>query len=106
MNTVVLNPNQAELISGDQNGYIKIWDLDADICREEYLPLTDVPIRSISIVRISLLYDVICYLIYSLSCNLIPYNMMDGNVIFELLSGLIWMNLNSIIFTLLLLYQL
>jgi G protein beta subunit-like protein len=51
VNTVALNPNQAELITGDQNGFVKIWDLEADACREEYLPATDVPVRSVSIVR-------------------------------------------------------
>jgi G protein beta subunit-like protein len=49
VNTAVLNPNQAEIISGDQNGYVKIWDLEKDLCREEYLPSADLPVRSISI---------------------------------------------------------
>jgi len=50
VNTVCIHPNQAELISGDQNGVIKVWDLTADKCREEYTPLPEIPIRSISIV--------------------------------------------------------
>lgn len=50
INTTILHPNQAELISGDQNGIMKIWDLTADKCREEYIPAIDIPIRSISIV--------------------------------------------------------
>jgi len=50
VNTVCIHPNQAELISGDQNGTIKVWDLTADKCREEYTPLPEIPIRSISIV--------------------------------------------------------
>lgn len=62
VNTVALSPTQAELITGDQNGFMKIWDLDADTCREEYLPTPDVPIRSISIVR---LIDEACLLITS-----------------------------------------
>ena len=37
------------MISGDQNGNIKVWDLKADACREEYQPIPDVPVRSISI---------------------------------------------------------
>eukprot|EP01032_Pedospumella_encystans_P022482 gene22482-25472_t len=49
VNTVCIHPNQAELISGDQNGAIKVWDLTADKCREEYTPLPEIPIRSISI---------------------------------------------------------
>lgn len=49
VNTVALSPNQAELITGDQNGYVKIWDLEADKLREEYVPAIDVAVRSISI---------------------------------------------------------
>lgn len=52
VNTVCIHPNQAELISGDQNGTIKVWDLTADKCREEYIPLPEIPIRSLSIVSI------------------------------------------------------
>lgn len=51
VNTVLLHPNRAELISGDQSGAVKIWDLTADKCREEYVPLVDVPVRSVSMVR-------------------------------------------------------
>ena len=52
MNTVCLHPNQSELISGDQSGSMKIWDLNNvnNSLREEYIPITDIPIRSISIV--------------------------------------------------------
>lgn len=50
VNTVCIHPNQAELISGDQNGTVKVWDLTADKCREEYIPLPEIPIRSISMV--------------------------------------------------------
>ena len=50
VNTVALPPNQTSLISGDQNGCMKVWDLEADKCREEYMPAADVPIRSISMV--------------------------------------------------------
>ncbi|KAG9134981.1 hypothetical protein Leryth_001260 [Lithospermum erythrorhizon] len=32
VNTVVLHPNQTELISGDQNGNIRVWDLTANSC--------------------------------------------------------------------------
>jgi len=51
VNTVLLHPSRAELISGDQSGAVKIWDLTADKCREEYVPLVDVPVRSVSMVR-------------------------------------------------------
>jgi G protein beta subunit-like protein len=52
VNSLSLHPNQAELISGDQNGVMKVWDLTADKCREEYIPLQDMPIRSLSIVSL------------------------------------------------------
>jgi G protein beta subunit-like protein len=48
VNSMALSPNQAELITGDQNGCIKVWDLEADKLREEAIPLPDVAIRSIS----------------------------------------------------------
>jgi hypothetical protein len=35
VNTVILNPNQVELISGDANGCIKIWDLETNSCKGE-----------------------------------------------------------------------
>ena len=52
VNTAALSPNQVELITGDQNGFVKVWDLVADKCRQEYLPLADVAVRSIAIVSI------------------------------------------------------
>lgn len=48
-NTVVLHPNETELISGDQSGTMRVWDLQADKCR--YETTLDMPIRSISSVR-------------------------------------------------------
>jgi WD40 repeat protein len=36
--TVVLHPNQTELISGDQNGNIRVWDLTANACSCELVP--------------------------------------------------------------------
>lgn len=67
VNTVCLHPNQTELIAGDQNGVVKVWDLNLSTphnhhnmhgsiaagnvsLREEYIPLPDVPIRSVSVV--------------------------------------------------------
>ena len=35
---------------GDQSGMIRIWDLEADKCREEFITNADVAVRSISIV--------------------------------------------------------
>ncbi len=49
MNTVVLHPNQAELISGDQNGNIRVWDLTANACSKELVPDGEVGVKSISI---------------------------------------------------------
>eukprot|EP01041_Mallomonas_annulata_P002394 gene2394-4645_t len=49
INTVVLHPNQVELISGDQSGCLRIWDLTASACRSEIVPAAETPLRSISI---------------------------------------------------------
>ncbi len=49
INSAVLHPNQAEVISGDQNGNVRIWDLTAHKCREEFCPEEETPIRSVSI---------------------------------------------------------
>lgn len=51
INSVALSPNQNILISGDQNGFVRVWDLEASdsSSKEEHLPLPDVPVRSISI---------------------------------------------------------
>ncbi|KRX06075.1 WD40-repeat-containing domain [Pseudocohnilembus persalinus] len=48
-NTVVLHPNEAELIAGDQAGNIKIYDLTADKLRETITPSPEIGIRSLSI---------------------------------------------------------
>lgn len=49
VNTVVLHPNQAELISGDQNGNIRVWDLTANACSKELVPDGETGVKSISI---------------------------------------------------------
>jgi G protein beta subunit-like protein len=49
VNDVVIHPNQGELISCDQNGSIKIWDLGGNACTHELVPEEDVPMRSLSI---------------------------------------------------------
>jgi len=49
VNSVTLHPNQAELISGDQNGNVKVWDLSTSNCVSEYVPDGVTPIRSVSI---------------------------------------------------------
>lgn len=49
VNSVILHPNQNELISGDQNGNIRVWDLTANTCRCELVPEVDTAIRSLSV---------------------------------------------------------
>ncbi|KGB78979.1 G protein beta subunit-like protein [Cryptococcus deuterogattii 99/473] len=49
VNDVVIHPNQGELISCDQSGSVKIWDLAENTCTHELVPDEDVPIRSVSI---------------------------------------------------------
>ena len=34
----MLHPNGTELISGDQNGNIRVWDLTANACSCELVP--------------------------------------------------------------------
>ena len=46
---MVLHPNQAELISGDQNGSVRVWDLTAGACSRELVPEGEVAIRSVSV---------------------------------------------------------
>ncbi|KAJ3674684.1 hypothetical protein LUZ60_005300 [Juncus effusus] len=49
VNTVVLHPNQKELISGDQNGNIRVWDLAANSCSCELVPEVDTAVRSLTV---------------------------------------------------------
>mmetsp|Transcript_16996 Transcript_16996/g.43934 ORF Transcript_16996/g.43934 Transcript_16996/m.43934 type:complete len:337 (+) Transcript_16996:192-1202(+) len=49
VNTVVLHPNQGELISGDQGGNMRVWDLAANTCSCELVPAGDVAIRSVTV---------------------------------------------------------
>ncbi|KAH0687994.1 hypothetical protein KY290_017222 [Solanum tuberosum] len=49
VNTVVLHPNQTELISGDQNGNIRVWDLRANSCSCELVPEVDTAVRSLTV---------------------------------------------------------
>jgi len=49
VNDIAIHPNQGEIISCDQSGAIKIWDLAADSCTHELFPEDDVPQRSVSI---------------------------------------------------------
>lgn len=49
VNTVVLHPNQGELISGDQNGNIRVWDLTANACSCELVPEVGTAVRSLTV---------------------------------------------------------
>lgn len=49
VNTVALSPNQSDLISGDNSGTVKIWDLEASTCRDDFTPSPEVAIRSLSV---------------------------------------------------------
>ncbi|TFK29801.1 WD40 repeat-like protein [Coprinopsis marcescibilis] len=49
VNDVIIHPNQGELISCDQAGSIKQWDLTDNICSHELTPAGDVPIRSVTL---------------------------------------------------------
>lgn len=49
VNDVVVHPNQGELISCDQGGSVKVWDLSENGCSHELVPEEDVPIRSVTV---------------------------------------------------------
>ena len=49
VNSVVLHPNQGELISGDHTGAVRVWDLAANKCSSELVPEGDTPISSVAI---------------------------------------------------------
>ncbi|KAJ5071605.1 target of rapamycin complex subunit lst8 [Anaeramoeba ignava] len=49
INTAVLSPNQVELLTGDQNGGIRRWDLGQKQCIQELIPDSKIPVRSVTI---------------------------------------------------------
>jgi G protein beta subunit-like protein len=49
VNDVCVHPNQGELISCDQAGSIKQWDLSENLCSHELTPAGNIPIRSITL---------------------------------------------------------
>eukprot|EP00823_Brevimastigomonas_motovehiculus_P000237 TRINITY_DN10342_c0_g1_i1.p1 TRINITY_DN10342_c0_g1~~TRINITY_DN10342_c0_g1_i1.p1 ORF type:complete len:302 (+),score=51.50 TRINITY_DN10342_c0_g1_i1:73-978(+) len=49
INSVVLHPNQIEIISGDEDGTIRVWDLVSNKISYELMPDAKTPIRSITI---------------------------------------------------------
>ncbi|TMW55293.1 hypothetical protein Poli38472_013184 [Pythium oligandrum] len=51
LNSVVLHPNQAELVVGDQNGCVRVYDLAANTCSFKFSPDGETDIRSVDVVR-------------------------------------------------------
>ena len=49
VNDVVIHPNQGELISCDQGGNVRIWDLGENKCTHQLIPEDEVPVRSVSV---------------------------------------------------------
>lgn len=49
VNDVVVHPNQGELVSCDQGGSVKVWDLGENGCSHELVPEEEVPIRSVTV---------------------------------------------------------
>ena len=49
VNDVVIHPNQGELVSCDQAGSVKVWDLGENGCSHELVPEEEVPIRSVTV---------------------------------------------------------
>ena len=49
VHSVALHPNQAELVSGDHSGALRVWDLAAGKAAAELSPEGDAPISSVSI---------------------------------------------------------
>lgn len=48
---MVLHPNQSELISGDRDGNIRVWDLSQNACSAELVPDGSKAIRSVSVAQ-------------------------------------------------------
>lgn len=48
VNSVVLHPNQGELIAGDHSGMVRVLDLIANACSAELVPEGDAPISSVA----------------------------------------------------------
>lgn len=48
VNEVLIHPNQGELVSADQSGGVRVWDLGENQCTSEFIPEEDVPMQSVS----------------------------------------------------------
>ena len=46
---VVIHPNQGELISGDREGAVRIWDLGESKCTHQLIPEEDVAVSSVTV---------------------------------------------------------
>lgn len=64
INTTVLHPNQMEIVTGDQTGCVKAWDLSMNAVREEHTPTA--PIQNISLSGFVGQVDMVCVLIFHL----------------------------------------
>ena len=49
VNDVVIHPNQGELISCDQAGNVRIWDLGENKCTHQLIPEEDQPVASVTV---------------------------------------------------------
>jgi G protein beta subunit-like protein len=49
VNDVVIHPNQAELISGDRGGMVRVWDLGESKCIHQLEPEEDSSVTSVSV---------------------------------------------------------
>lgn len=49
INHVTLHPNQGELITADQKGNVRVWDLTANKFSHTFCPAGDVPMRSVAV---------------------------------------------------------
>jgi len=78
VNSVALHPNQMELISGDQGGNIKVWDLTANAMREQSSPPLLSPVRAVSIASNASIMTA-----GSHSGRLYVYNIRDGKLVLE-----------------------
>ena len=49
VNDVVIHPNQAEIISCDRSGSIRLWDLTENICAHQLIPEEDVSVSGVTV---------------------------------------------------------
>lgn len=49
INAIALHPNQGELITGDQQGNVRVWDLTANKFSQDWCPEGPTPLRSVAV---------------------------------------------------------